>query len=72
VNGTRPTSTWRIGEVVVDSYAIVLDQQSPPGRYAVEVGLYEPATGERLPVLDEQGRSAADHLVLDHVTVGSE
>jgi len=72
VNGTRPTSTWRIGEVVVDSYAIVLDQQSPSGRYAVEVGLYEPATGERLPVLDEQGRSAADHLVLDHVTVGSE
>jgi len=72
VNGTRPTSTWRVGEVVVDSYAILLDQQSPAGRYAVEIGLYEPATGERLPVLDDQGQSAADHLVLNYVTVESE
>ena len=71
MNGTQPTSTWRTGEVIVDRYAILLDPQAPDGRYAVEIGLYDPATGERLPVLDEQGRIVADHLVPTHVTVES-
>ena len=75
VNGTRPTSTWRTGEVIVDSYAILLEQQAPTGRYTVEIGLYDPATGERLPVLDDavgfkQGQSVADHLILTHLMVG--
>jgi len=79
VNGTRPTSTWRTGEVIVDSYAILLEQQAPTGRYTIEIGLYDPATGERLPVLDDavgfkQGQPAAqlpaDHLMLTHLMVG--
>jgi hypothetical protein len=69
VNGTRPTSTWRTGEVIVDSYAILLEQQAPTGRYTVEIGLYDPATGERLPVLDDQWQSVADHLMLTHLMV---
>jgi 4-amino-4-deoxy-L-arabinose transferase-like glycosyltransferase len=72
VSGTRPTSTWRSGEVIVDSYVIPLEGQAPAGRYALEIGLYDPATGERLPVLDEGGQDVADHVVLDYVTVGSE
>ncbi|UCC62484.1 MAG: glycosyltransferase family 39 protein [Anaerolineae bacterium] len=72
VGGTRPTSGWRPGEVVVDGYAILLDRQAPAGRYALEIGLYDPATGERLPLLDGQGTSVADHLVLDYVAVGAE
>jgi 4-amino-4-deoxy-L-arabinose transferase-like glycosyltransferase len=69
VGGTRATSTWRTGEVILDRYAIPLDPQVPAGRYAVEIGLYDPATGDRLPVLDGQGQIVADHLVLTHVTV---
>jgi 4-amino-4-deoxy-L-arabinose transferase-like glycosyltransferase len=72
VNGTQPTSAWRTGEVIVDSYAIPLDPQAPDGRYAVEIGLYNPATGERLPVLNDKGGIVADHLVLTHVTVEGE
>ena len=69
VGGARPTSTWRSDEVIVDGYAILLDPGAPPGVYSVEIGLYDPATLERLPVLDEQGRTVADHLVLDRVQV---
>ena len=69
VNGTRPTSTWRTGEVIVDSYAISLEMQSPTGRYTIEIGLYDPVTGERLPVLDDQRQSVADHLRLIHLMV---
>jgi len=42
------------------------------GRYAVEIGLYDPATGGRLPVLDDQGQTVAHHLVLTHLTVESD
>ena len=69
VNGTRPTSTWHTGEVIMDSYAIPLAPQAPAGHYTIEIGLYDPATGNRLSVLHNQG---ANHLVLAHVTVESE
>ena len=39
------------------------------GRYTIEIGLYDPATGERLPVLDNQWQIAADHLTLTHLMV---
>ena len=74
VNDTRPTSTWRTDEVIVDSYVILLEQQAPTGRYTVEIGLYDPGAGERLPVLDaavgfKQEQSVADHLTLTHLMV---
>ena len=69
VNGARPTSTWRTGEVIVDRYAIPVDAQAPPGSYAVEVGLYHPATLERLPVLDDRGQPAADHILLTRIEI---
>jgi len=50
----------------------LLDRQASAGRYALEIGLYDPATGERLPLLDGQGRNLADHLVLDYVAVEAE
>jgi len=67
--GARPTSTWRAGEVIVDAYTIPLDGHAPAGQYTVEVGLYDPATLERLPVLDAHGQAVADHIVLDPITV---
>jgi hypothetical protein len=69
-NGMRPTSAWRVGEVIVDGYSIPLEPGAPPGEYGVEVGLYDPATGERLLVVDSAGSATADHLILTHVTVG--
>jgi len=70
VNGMRPTSTWRPGEVIVPRYAIPLPPSMPPGSYAIEVGLYDPATVERLPVLGDQGQAIADHVILTHITIG--
>lgn len=34
--------------------------------------MYDPATGERLPVLAEGGTAVADHLILTEVTIISE
>jgi hypothetical protein len=64
VSDTRPTSTWRVGEVIVDSYGIAIDPAAPGGDYTVEIGMYDPATGTRVPVLDREGSPVADHIVL--------
>ena len=69
MGGARPTTTWRVGEVIEDHYSIPVDADAPPGRYEIEIGLYDPATGARLPLRDEQGAIIADHLVICHVTV---
>ncbi|MEZ4517211.1 MAG: hypothetical protein R3C44_10360 [Chloroflexota bacterium] len=46
-----PTSRWLAGEVVIDTYGIVLPEDASLGDYPLEVGLYVPETGERLPVV---------------------
>jgi mannosyltransferase len=71
VDGERPTSTWRTGEVIADPYRIRLDPQTPAGIYQLEIGLYHPTTGERLLRRDETGRPVADHLILTAITVGA-
>jgi hypothetical protein len=50
VQWMRPTSTWQAGERVIDRYGIPLPTDLPPGMYSIVVGLYDPVTGQRLPV----------------------
>ncbi|MBN1642403.1 MAG: glycosyltransferase family 39 protein [Anaerolineae bacterium] len=71
VHDTRPTSTWRIGEVIEDPYALSLAPHAPPGAYAIELGMYDPATGERLLVLDDAGSPADDRVLLPPLPVGA-
>ena len=69
VANTRPTTTWRGGEVIVDEYAIPVAPDAPPGTYRIEIGLYDSVTGQRLPVLGPDGMPAADHIVLTDIDV---
>ena len=50
VQWLRPTSTWEAGEQIVDRYGLLLPDLLPAGQYTIAVGLYHPATGQRLPV----------------------
>lgn len=50
VQWMRPTSTWQPGEEIADRYGMTLPDDLPPGRYTIVVGLYDPVTGQRLPV----------------------
>ncbi len=45
------TQTWHIGQVFRDVAQLNIPADAPPGPYAVAVGLYNPATGERVPIL---------------------
>ncbi len=47
VDGLRPTTGWRRGEVLTDRYTLPLPTDLPPGRYLLNVGLYNPDDGTR-------------------------
>jgi hypothetical protein len=67
--GAAPTSTWRTGQVVKDSYQLALKINTPPGQYAIEVGLYD-ASGERLGVYDAGGTPTdSDFVYLSKIRV---
>ncbi len=69
-DGTLPTTGWLRGEVIADDYDIVIKPETPTGEYVLEIGMYEAATGERLPVVDERGDTLGDRIILGPIRVG--
>jgi hypothetical protein len=49
-DGLYPTSAWGAGEMVRDQFALTVPAGAPPGLYDLQVGWYDPVSGERLPV----------------------
>lgn len=57
--GAYATTFWKPGEVIDDRVSVSL-KGAAPGVYGIAVGIYDPATGERLPVMDSQGELLPD------------
>jgi hypothetical protein len=51
---TRPTSTWQIGETIVDRYGLWIPPEITAGAYQLAIGLYHPADGRRLRLSNGQ------------------
>jgi hypothetical protein len=67
--GAYPTKFWGPGEAVEDVIPISL-RGVLAGGYGIAVGVYDPATMERLPVIDGAGRPQPDgRLVLPGETI---
>ena len=49
-SGMLPTTGWLEGEVITDQYLVPMAENAPPWQYTILVGMYDPWTGERLPV----------------------
>ena len=65
-NGARPTTGWIANEYIADAYELPLKADTAPGAYTIEIGWYDakdPAFA-RLPLLDDSGAPAGDHLIL--------
>jgi 4-amino-4-deoxy-L-arabinose transferase-like glycosyltransferase len=63
LDGLYPTDRWRPGPVLPDPHLLPLPEDLQPGRYRLEVGLYDTRSYERLPVL-------TGDAVLDYLWVG--
>lgn len=58
VHGAYPTTAWKAGETIVDSYDLPLLVGVPPAGYSLEMVLYRPQT------LEEVGRAPLGQIVL--------
>lgn len=64
----EPGGVWDAGQTVLDRHGLFIPYGTPPGDYHLIVGLYEAATGVRLPVIGSE-TPAPDHLTLTTVRV---
>jgi hypothetical protein len=64
------TTEWEKEEIVRDQHAIAISPEAPAGEYRLDVGMYLVSTGERLPVLGEDGQIQGDKVSLDGGEMG--
>ncbi len=69
VGGSRSTSSWHPGEEVTDHHGLALPSDLLPGEYSLAVGLYDAATGERLPVDTAEGTAPSDRVLVGPVLI---
>ena len=62
--GKAPTTSWVEGEYIVDQYQIIVDESVEPGLYQIEVGMYDPTNGHRMPVTTTDGQPTLDNRIL--------
>ncbi|HVC33741.1 MAG TPA: glycosyltransferase family 39 protein [Chloroflexota bacterium] len=48
VHGSRPTTSWVVGEYLADEHDVTVDAKTPAGSYLIEIGLYDPRNGQRV------------------------
>ncbi len=54
-NGYAPTSWWRPGELIEDTHTLTLPDDMTR-KFQIALGVYDSATGQRLAILDQDGR----------------
>ncbi|MCL4489736.1 MAG: glycosyltransferase family 39 protein [Chloroflexi bacterium] len=67
--GAYETFLWKPGEIIPTHHQIKVPQRTPPGKYRVEVGLYNNLNQDRLDVIDAHGSAVANRVVVGTVKV---
>ncbi len=67
--GLYPTSQWRAGDVIPDSFAITFPPDTDPGEYPLVVGWYRYPSLERLPLVSADLPLANNRAVIGTVRV---
>ncbi|MBN1992535.1 MAG: glycosyltransferase family 39 protein [Anaerolineae bacterium] len=70
--GTLPTSRWRPNEVLADRYDLTLEAGVTPGQYLLLTGMYNPATSERLKVIDGPSGPVPDSVLLGTLEIAGD
>ena len=70
--GYAPSTGWTPGEPVADRRGLALPDDLAPGDYTLIAGLYDAATGQRLPVTGPDGAAAGDFVRLGTIQVSGQ
>jgi hypothetical protein len=62
--GRFPTNDWIAGMRELDEWTFQLPTEMPPATYRIHMGLYNPFTGERMPVMDSSGQPVQDNSIV--------
>jgi 4-amino-4-deoxy-L-arabinose transferase-like glycosyltransferase len=68
-NEHQATSSWEPGQVVTTYHLLPIRPATLPGRYELHLILYDPATMRSVQLLDQQGASGGDNLVLGSMEI---
>jgi hypothetical protein len=68
-HGWAPTSSWTVGEVIMDHWAIPVWPDAPAGEDTLAVGFYDPETGVRLPIFGPNNTPWGDRLLLGKIHI---
>jgi len=64
-----PRHSWRADDLFVQFSRLDVPATLPPGRFTLQVGIYDKDTQARWPVTDSVGQALGDHIVLGAVVV---
>ena len=69
VNDAYPVPVWQPGTTIVDEHTLALPADLPAGAYTVVVGLYDPDSLERWPVMGPDGQDVPERGIVLSTTV---
>lgn len=64
LGGVPAMTAWPLGARARDRVTLDLPAELAPGRYTILTGLYDPITGERVPVITSTGAVLGDTVTL--------
>ena len=66
--GALLTNSWPPGEAVIDNHGLPIHPATPPGEYRVEVGMYDPETGQRLLAPGGEGQIWLEPVMVERAS----
>ena len=70
IAGLAPFWLWSAGQTLEDNRTLPLPPDNDIEQFSIGIGLYNPATGERLPAFDHNGNRQANDVILFPLTGG--
>jgi hypothetical protein len=64
-SGSEPTSQWHPTRQYVNAITLPLNANTPPGKYQLQIGLYDAAAQERLHLVDANAQPIEDKLMIE-------
>lgn len=72
LRGGNPTNTWQPGEIILEQVSLTVSPDALPGQYVLNIGMYDPETGDRVPLVNDSDTPLPDRqLPLMHIQVVS-
>lgn len=67
VDGIYPTTEWQVGDIIRESYVVIVPSNVEPGSYRINIGMWDPIDSHQLVILGDNEQSFI--TILDELNV---